>query len=66
MRVHAPPVMWPCYLGVDMARKEELIGAQMPVEEIGRVIGADSIGYLSLEGLIKAIDLPENRFLGIG
>ncbi len=62
MRVHAPPVMWPCYLGVDMARKEELIGAQMPVEEIGRVIGADSIGYLSLEGLIKAIDLPENRF----
>ena len=62
MRVHAPPVIWPCYLGVDMARKEELIGAQLEVEEIGRAIGADSIAYLSLEGLIKAIDLPENRF----
>jgi amidophosphoribosyltransferase len=54
MRVHAPPVMWPCYLGVDLAKREELIAAQMTVEEIGKHIGADSIAYLSLEGLLKA------------
>ncbi|HEY7030900.1 MAG TPA: amidophosphoribosyltransferase [Thermomicrobiales bacterium] len=55
MRVHAPPMMWPCYLGVDLARREELIAARMSVPEIGEFIGADSIGYLSLEGLLRAI-----------
>jgi len=62
MRVHAPPIMWPCYLGVDMARRDELIAARMSVEEIGRAIGANSIGYLSLEGLMRAINLPRSRF----
>lgn len=62
MRVHAPPIMWPCYMGVDMARRDELIAAKMSVEEIGQTIGADSIGYLSLEGLLRAIDLPRSRF----
>jgi amidophosphoribosyltransferase len=62
MRVHAPPMMWPCYLGVDLARREELIAARMTVEEIGQHIGADSIGYLSLEGLLKAIDSPAGGF----
>ncbi|MGE3799041.1 MAG: amidophosphoribosyltransferase, partial [Thermomicrobiales bacterium] len=47
MRVHAPPMMYPCYLGVDLARREELIAARMSVEEIGEHIGVDSIGYLS-------------------
>jgi len=56
MRVHAPPLMWPCYLGVDLARREELIAARMSVPEIGRHIGADSIGYLSLDGLLRAVD----------
>lgn len=62
MRVHAPPMMWPCYLGVDLARREELIAARMTVPEIGRFIGADSIGYLSLEGLLSAIDAPGAGF----
>jgi len=62
MRVHAPPIMWPCYLGVDLARREELIAARLSVEEIGRHIGADSIGYLSLEGLLRAIDAPAGGF----
>ncbi len=62
MRVHAPPIMWPCYLGVDMARRDELIAANKSVEEIGRVIGADSIKYLSLDGLMRAINLPSDRF----
>lgn len=62
MRVHAPPMMWPCYLGVDLAKREELIAARMSVPEIGEFIGADSIGYLSLDGLLHAIDAPEAGF----
>ena len=62
MRVHAPPMMWPCYLGVDLARRDELIAARMSVPEIGRYIGADSIGYLTLEGLIEAINVPGAGF----
>ncbi len=62
MRVHAPPMKYPCYLGVDLARREELIAARMSVKEIGEHIGADSIGYLSLEGLLKAIDSPGAGF----
>jgi amidophosphoribosyltransferase len=62
MRVHAPPMMWPCYLGVDLAKKEELIAARMTVPEIGRHIGADSIGYLSLDGLFRAIGKGRQGF----
>jgi amidophosphoribosyltransferase len=62
MRVHAPPMMWPCYLGVDLARREELIAARLTVPEIGRHIGADSIGYLSLDGLVGAIDAPAGGY----
>ncbi len=62
MRVHAPPMMWPCYLGVDLAKREELIAARMTVPEIGVHIGADSIGYLSLDGLLEAIGTPKSGF----
>ena len=62
MRVHAPPMMWPCYLGVDLAKREELIAARMTVPEIGRHIGADSIGYLSLDGLFRAIGRGRQGF----
>jgi amidophosphoribosyltransferase len=55
MRVHAPPMMWPCHLGVDLAKRDELIAARLSVPEIGEYIGADSIGYLSLDGLTEAI-----------
>lgn len=55
MRVHAPPIKWPCYLGVDLAQREELIAARMSVPEIGREIGSDSIAYLSLDGLFRAL-----------
>ncbi len=62
MRVHAPPMMWPCYLGVDLAKRDELIAARMTVPEIGRHIGADSIGYLSLDGLFRAIGKGRQGF----
>ncbi|MCC7372296.1 MAG: amidophosphoribosyltransferase [Chloroflexi bacterium] len=59
MRISSPPMMWPCYLGVDTAAIEDLIAANMTVPQIREHIGADSLGYLSLPGLIEAIDLPE-------
>ncbi len=62
MRICAPPIRYPCFLGVDMASRQELIAAQKSIEEIREFIGADSLGYLSVEGLIKAINLPRETF----
>jgi amidophosphoribosyltransferase len=62
MRVCAPPICHPCFMGVDMATQRELIAAQKTIPEIKRAIGADSLGYLSLEGLIKAVGLPKDKF----
>ena len=45
-----------CHFGVDMATKKELIAANMAVEEIRELVGADSLGYLSVEGLSRAIE----------
>ena len=55
MRICAPPIQWPCHFGVDMATRGELIAAQKSVEEICAFIGADSLGYLSIGGLTKAV-----------
>ncbi|HEX8996530.1 MAG TPA: amidophosphoribosyltransferase [Ktedonobacterales bacterium] len=61
--ISSPPFRWPCYLGLDVARRDELIAARLnDVNDIGREIGVDSIHYLSLDGLIKAIDLPNDSF----
>lgn len=54
VRVTSPPIKHPCFLGVDMATYDELIAANYTVEEIRQKIGADTVGYLSLDGLIKA------------
>jgi amidophosphoribosyltransferase len=54
MRISCPPTISPCFYGVDTPRKKELIAANNTVEEIRRYIGADSLAYLSLEGLKKA------------
>jgi len=62
MRICAPPILYPCFYGVDMATRQELIAARKSIPEIREFIGADSLGYLSLEGLIKAIGLPEDIF----
>ena len=59
MRVCAPPIRYPCFFGVDMATRWELIAARKSVPEIRKFIGADSLGYLSLEGLIEAVGLPK-------
>jgi amidophosphoribosyltransferase len=62
MRICAPPIRHPCFFGVDMATRWELIAAQKTVPQIRELIGADSLGYLSLEGLIEAVALPKNLF----
>ena len=54
MRISCPPTISPCFYGVDTPRKKELIAANNTVEEIRQYIGADSLAYLSLEGLKKA------------
>jgi amidophosphoribosyltransferase len=58
MRVCAPPIKYPCYMGVDMASQRELIAANQTVEEIREIIGANSLGYLSVEGLMKVAGGP--------
>lgn len=55
MRISCPPTISPCYYGVDTPRKADLIAAQMSVDEVCRYIEADSLGYLSMEGMLKAI-----------
>ena len=62
MRVCAPPIRYPCFFGVDMATKWELIAARKTVPEIREHLGADSLGYLSLDGLIRAVGLPRDIF----
>ncbi len=62
MRITAPPITYPCFLGVDMAARWELIAAQKTVPEIREHIDADSLGYLSLEGLVESIGLPQDTF----
>ncbi|MGL4648464.1 MAG: amidophosphoribosyltransferase, partial [Caldilineaceae bacterium] len=59
VRVACPPIKWPCFMGVDMASQDELIAAHQSVDEICAHIGADSLAYLSLDGLMKALKAEE-------
>ena len=56
LRVASPPIRHPCFMGVDMATREELIAHRMTVDEIAQHVGVDSLGYLSLEGLLDVVD----------
>ena len=62
LRICAPPIRYPCFFGVDMATRWELIAARKTVPEIREHLGADSLGYLSLDGLIRAVELPRDIF----
>jgi len=62
LRICAPPIRFPCFFGVDMATRGELIAAQKTIPEIAEAVGADSLGYLSIEGLIRAVGLPRENF----
>jgi amidophosphoribosyltransferase len=56
MRISSPPTRWPCYYGIDTPTRAELIASSHTIEEIRERIGADSLGYLSEEGLLAAVD----------
>lgn len=55
LRICAPPILHPCYLGVDMATEKELIATRKSVSEIRDYVGADSLGYISMDGLLRAV-----------
>src|SRR5205814_6253591 len=54
IRITCPPIQWPCFYGIDMPTRQELIAADLAVEQIRSYVGADSLGYLSLDGMIAA------------
>jgi amidophosphoribosyltransferase len=62
LRISSPPYRWPCFYGIDTCEQKQLLAAQMSVEEICQHLGADSLGYLSIPGLVRAISLPKNIF----
>jgi amidophosphoribosyltransferase len=61
IRISSPPVAWPCFFGIDFATRAELIAGSLSVEEIRQSIGADSLGFVSLAGLIEATTLPASE-----
>jgi amidophosphoribosyltransferase len=61
VRISCPPTISPCYYGVDTPNKADLIAAQMSIDEICKFIGADSLGYLSLDGMMEATGISVNK-----
>lgn len=61
VRISSPPVEWPCYYGIDFASRAELIASGLEIEEIRRSIGSDTLSYVSMEGLIAATAIDENK-----
>jgi amidophosphoribosyltransferase len=62
VRISAPPIYHPCFYGIDTQIETELIAATHDEDEIREFIGADSLGYLSIRGVLAALDLPYERF----
>jgi len=62
VRIASPPIISTCHFGVDMASIDELIAAQKTVEEIRELIGADSLGYLSVDGLRSAVEARQGTY----
>lgn len=61
VRISSPPVKWPCFYGIDFASRAELIANGLAVEEIGSSLGADSLGYISMESMIAATEQPASQ-----
>ncbi|TMM32677.1 MAG: amidophosphoribosyltransferase [Actinobacteria bacterium] len=61
IRISSPPVKWPCFYGIDFATRAELIANGLDTEGIRRSIGADTLGYVSLAGLVSATEQPRTR-----
>jgi len=54
VRISSPPVLWPCFYGIDFATREELAAVGKTTEEVRQMIGADSLGHISHEGMVRA------------
>ncbi|HBC96245.1 MAG TPA: amidophosphoribosyltransferase, partial [Clostridium sp.] len=65
-RVSSPVVKYPCYFGIDTPYRKDLIGANASVEEIREEIGADSLGYISIDGILKSLDCSGKRGYCVG
>jgi amidophosphoribosyltransferase len=61
VRISSPPVKWPCFYGIDFATRAELLANGLDIDGIRRSIGADSLGYVSLAGLVAATEQPKTR-----
>lgn len=61
VRIGCPPIISPCYLGIDMKDESEFLAANRTIPEIAREINADSVGYLSVDGLVEAIGIPKKN-----
>ena len=62
VRISAPPVKFPCFYGIDMATQDQLVAAKLDVEQIRQLIGATSLGFLSTDGLARALEVPNDNF----
>ncbi|MHB1457140.1 MAG: amidophosphoribosyltransferase, partial [Armatimonadota bacterium] len=62
VRISSPPIKYPCFYGIDMAKQKELIASRLSLDEIKDHIGADSLGYLSIPGMVRAIGLKRDKF----
>ena len=59
LRITSPPIEWPCFYGIDMSTRHELVASDLSVDEIRAFVAADSLGYLSLDGLVRAAGSPK-------
>jgi amidophosphoribosyltransferase len=62
LRISAPPIYHPCFYGIDTQIERELIASRMSVDEVREFVGADSLAYLSIGGVLSALDLPRDLF----
>jgi amidophosphoribosyltransferase len=62
LRITSPPIRWPCFYGIDMSTREELVASDQDVDGVRRFVGADSLAYLSLGALVRATGAPGDAF----
>jgi amidophosphoribosyltransferase len=62
LRITSPPIRWPCFYGIDMSTRRELVASDLSVEEVREFVGADSLAYLELDDLVAATGSEEGDF----